>query len=219
MRMVRLPNGEEIHCITKKDVLKKLPSRERNVYLEIFDTLERLSTLLNVECPDLSVIGSIHLRNEYTGSISEMCAMLYTPADIPELNNNVIMLSSQHVELLELVGIISHEMRHIWQYKYQPEINKIHAQGYEDSLYHLAEIDADGFAIAILVLNGISMDKAGGVVCPEEKKRDKKAYMMRIDKANELIKELKDRENESPTYMQEGGLVSYLKRLLKRVMK
>ena len=219
MHKAKIPNGEEFYYFTKDDVLKDLSPQEREGFLEVFSVMEKISKILEVDCPDLAISNSISRRNEYTGGISDMCAMLYSPTEIPEINNYIIMISLKYSKALELSGIIAHEMRHIWQDKYQPEINRIHAQGYKDSLYHLAEIDADGFAIAILVLNGISMDEAGGVVCPEEKKRDKKAYMMRIDKANELIKELKDRENERLTYKQEGRLVSYLKRLLKRVMK
>ena len=136
--------------------LRQVDIKCKTVYIE-----KKHISILNVTCPDLSIAKSIRQRNEYTGQLSDMCAMLFTPADLPELTNNVIQLSLEHLEPLALSGIIAHEIRHIWQYKYKPELNTVRAQGYTDSLNHPAEIDADAFAICLLALNGLPLEQAG----------------------------------------------------------
>lgn len=175
--------------------------------------METISKILNVTCPDLSIAKSIRQRNEYTGQLSDMCAMLFTPADVPELTNNVIQLSLEHLEPLALSGIIAHEIRHIWQYKYKPELNTVRAQGYTDSLNHPAEIDADAFAICLLALNGIPLEEAGEVVCPEEKKINLTAYKLRIDKAKEMMKEI-ERQNVK----RKSNIFSFFKQLSKSIL-
>ena len=214
MREVNIPRSGLMYYTTKEDVLNDDSDPNREAYLEIFSIMEKISRILNVTCPDLSIAESIRQRNEYTGQLSDMCAMLFTPADVPGLPNNVIQLSLEHFKPLPLSGIIAHEIRHIWQEKYKPELNKVHAQGYTDSLNHPAEIDADGFAICLLALNKIPLEQAGEVVCPEEKKLDPTAYKLRIDKAKEIMKEI-----ENQNVNRKGNFFSFFKQLIRKIFK
>lgn len=211
MRKVKIPNVGIVEYMTKEDVVNDISDPDREAFLQIFSRMENISKMLNVTCPDLSIAQSIRQRNEYTGQLSDMCAMLFTPADAPQLTNNLIQLSLEHFEHLELSGIIAHEIRHIWQYEYKPELNAVRAQGYTDSLNHPAEIDADGFAICLLALNGIPLEQAGEVVCPEEKKRDPAAYQLRINKAKEIMAEIESQDSNS-----RNSIFSFFKQIIKR---
>lgn len=212
MREANIPHSGLLYYMNKEDAINDTSDPNREAYLEIFSKMETIAKILNVTCPDLSIAKSIRQRNEYTGQLSDMCAMLFTPADVPGLTNNVIQLSLEHLEPLALSGIIAHEIRHIWQYKYKPELNTVRAQGYTDSLNHPAEIDADAFAICLLALNGIPLDKAGEVLCPEEKKINFTAYKLRIDKAKEMMKEI-----ESQNVKHKSNIFSFFKQLSKSI--
>lgn len=200
MRKVNIPNVGVVEYMTKDDIINDTTDPNREALLEIFSVMENISRFLDVPCPYLAIAETIRQFNIHTGQISDMCAMLYTPDDAPGLTNNLIQISAEHTGRLELSGTIAHEMRHIWQYKNIPDLNKERAQGYTDSLFNPAEIDADGFAIAILVINNIPLEEAGQVVCPMEKKNDIKAYNLRIEKANEIMAEIssanKNKEND-----------------------
>lgn len=66
-------------------------------------------------------------------------------------------------------------------------MNENHAKGFGESLMHPAEIDADGYAIwYISEAPEMYIDKAAGIMCPEEKKHHPKEYMYRIEKAKEI---------------------------------
>lgn len=212
MREVNIPNSGILYYMTKEDVIEDTSDPNRDAYLQIFSKMETISKILGVTCPYLATSNTIRQRNEYTGQLSDMCAMLFTPDDAPELINNVILISLEHTKPLELSGTIAHEIRHIWQYKYKPELNAVRAQGYTDSLNHPAEIDADGFAICLLALNGIPLEQAGEAVCPEEKKRDHAAYMLRINKAKEIMAEIESQDTNSRI-----SIFSFLKQIFKKL--
>ena len=87
--------------------------------------------------------------------------------------------------------MIAHELRHLWQDRYKPELRVTRAVGYLDSLYDEAEIDADGYAIAHLSrMPGMYPDKAGGIICKYEKRHNKKAYAKRIERSKEIPTEM-----------------------------
>lgn len=212
MRKINIPNAGMVEYMTKEDVITDVFAPDREAYLQIFHKMETISKMLNVTCPDLSIATSIRRCNEYTGELSDMCAIVFTPDDSSELTNNVLQLSLEHMNPLELDGILAHEIRHIWQNKYKPELNKVHAQGYTDSLNHPAEIDADGFAICLLLLLEIPLEQAGETVCPDEKKRDPAAYMLRINKAKEIMTEIECQNANGRI-----SIFSFFKQIFKRL--
>ena len=99
-------------------------------------------------------------------------------------------------EETQLIGNMAHELRHIWQHEYKPEIMKDKAVGRDSFLNH-AEIDADGFAIWYLsILPGLNIYKAAEIVFPKGKKNHPAGYMNRMLKA----KEIKTEFDVSPMY-------------------
>lgn len=158
----------------------------QQLYTETYQMAEFMSQQLKIRCPDIGFSYTIRARDD-DGRISIEGAMMYTPKDIPSLQENLILMSLEDFNLLQFAGTLAHEMRHIWQDTYQPEMNKKHAKGFSESLMHPAEIDADGYAIWYLSKTpDMNINKAAGIMCPEEKKHHPKEYQYRIEKANEI---------------------------------
>lgn len=156
------------------------------LYEETYKLAENMSRQLKVDCPDIGLSEQIRSYDDM-GRLSVEGAMMYTPKDVPALKNNLIMMSLEDFNNLQYTGTLAHEMRHIWQDKYHPEMNENHAKGFGESLMHPAEIDADGYAIwYISEAPEMYIDKAAGIMCPEEKKHHPKEYMYRIEKAKEI---------------------------------
>lgn len=193
MREITLSDGTNLLLLAKRD-LGLEPEEYREYFREIFSVLDSLAYNLDVQCPDISIAETITQINDKTGQISIMDAMTYHTADFPELENNILQFRDPG-DGIHLTGILAHEMRHLYQQKYTPEIfSNGYAQGYNESLFDASEIDADGFAIFHLVKGaGITYEKAAGIVCPYEKKHDPKAFFYRIEKAKEISVEIEEK--------------------------
>lgn len=169
------------------------------IYMNLFQHAKLISKYSNVPCPDIGLSNAITVVNEFTGILcEEYAAYSYHINDFPQLHNSLILVSlrlfdetyasniTTNIELYR-VGVLAHEIRHIWQKKYDPEIVKNYAQGYVDSLFNPAEVDADGFGIWFLSnFFNISHENAASILCASEKIYHPKAYTYRLKKAKEL---------------------------------
>ena len=187
MSKTMIPKQGELYYKTYDEAAMDLSDPDYKTYMSLFQIAESISTFLQVPCPDIALAPIIHEQNLYDGSISEEAAYGYHPENFPHIHNSIILFSMRLLDPTYTIGVMAHEIRHIWQKKYQPEIVKKHAQGYTDSLSNPAEIDADGFGIWFLSVNlDMSYEKAGSILCPTEKKCNPKAYTYRIEKAKEF---------------------------------
>jgi hypothetical protein len=173
---------------SKKDLETFDFGDDKYIFADTFRLLYLISRILKVECPDIAFAASLESYNDQTDTISLTHAITYTHSDVPGLNNNAILLALDTMDPYSLTGTLAHEMRHLWQNEYRPEMNAIHANGFRESLTHPAEIDADAFAIWY-ISGGMSMEEAGGIVCPEEKKKYPKEFSVRVKLAQELKEE------------------------------
>lgn len=178
--------GNEVIYFTKEELLIEENIDNKELHEETYKIADFISRQLKIECPYIGLSGQIRSRDNM-GRLSVNGGVTYTPEDVPELDNNLIMMSYEEFIPIQFAGTLAHEMRHIWQAKYHPEINKKHARGFEESLTHPAEIDADGYAIwYISDTPDMDIEKAAEIMCPEEKRYHKNEYQMRIEKAYEI---------------------------------
>lgn len=179
-------DGNVITYFTKEEMAHADLGDDRKLYEETYKLADFMSDQLEIPCPDIGFSEEIRVRDDM-GRISVEGAMMYTPKDIPSLENNLILMSLKDLDIIQFTGTLAHEMRHIWQNKYHPQMNEKHAKGFGESLMHPAEIDADGYAIwYISEAPDMYIEKAAGIMCPKEKKHYPKAYMYRIEKAKEI---------------------------------
>ena len=178
--------GKEVFYFKRNELSEADLGELNDIYEETYTIAEFISNQLKVKCPDIGLSEIIQAKDDF-GRISVEGAMLFTPRDIPSLKNNLIMMSLENFNMMQHKGTLAHEMRHIWQYTYHPEMNEKYAKGFGESLNHSAEIDADGYAIWYLSeFQNMYFEKAAGIICPKEKKYFPKAYMYRIEKAKEI---------------------------------
>ena len=181
-----LIEGNEIIYFKRDELFDADLGADKDLYEETYKIADFMCNQLKIKCPDIGFSDEIRSCDDL-GRISVEGAMMYTPKDVPSLQNNLILMSLEDFDIIQFTGTLAHEMRHIWQDTYHPEMNESHAKGFGESLMHPAEIDADGYAIwYISEAPNMYIDKAAGIMCPEEKKHHPKAYMYRIEKAKEI---------------------------------
>ena len=193
----------------------------KDLYEETYKIAEFMSNQLKIKCPSIGFSDTIRARDDM-GRISVEGAMMYTPKDVPTLTETLILMSLEDFNIMQFSGTLAHEMRHIWQDTYHPEMNENHARGFGESLMHPAEIDADGYAIwYISEAPNMYIDKAAGIMCPEEKKHYPKPYLYRIEKAKE-IKAFFDEErqktaaeHEAPQEQKKASVFDKLRNIFK----
>lgn len=178
--------GNTISYSTKEEVVTSDQSDANHFYKTTYAIADTISTLLQIQCPDIGFVNTIYTKDDM-GMVSVMGAKMFTPADIPSLENNLIIMSRKFCDWITFSGILAHEMRHIWQHTYHPEMINKPAKGFGESLMNPAEIDADGYAIRYISERyNMYIEKAASIMCPEEKKHYPKAFMYRIEKAKEF---------------------------------
>lgn len=151
-----------------------------------YKTANNICKQLNIQCPYISLVNNL-VREEGT----VLGGITYTPKDLKGLDNNLVIMSTNDYNPYQFTGTLAHEMRHIYQAKFNPEINKKTAKGFKDALNHPAEIDADGYGIwYISNVYHMTIEKAAEYMCPEEKKKYPNALKKRIDKAYEIKAEM-----------------------------
>lgn len=145
---------------------------------------EKVAEILKVKCPDFLFLETI-LHEE---SNTEMAAFTYHEKDYPELSNSVILFSESLFSKEYAAGVIAHEMYHLLQ-KNNGLLKDDYAQGYHESLYHSAEIEADAFGICYMsALFTLDFKEAASILCPYEKKYNIGAFFKRVKKAKKFSK-------------------------------
>lgn len=177
----------ELDFKTYDEAARDFLDPDYKTYINLFQIAESISNFLQVPCPDIALTDKWLLVPNIFGD-TILSAYSYHPEDLPNLKNSIILFSKCGLDSTAYtIGVMAHEIRHIWQKKYLPELVKKHAQGYTASLSNLAEIDADGFGIWYLsVKQDISYEEAASILCPTEKKYNPKEYTSRIEKAKEF---------------------------------
>ena len=171
---------EELNEIKEEDY--------RQLYKTAYNLAASMSEQLNVKCPDIGFSKRI-ITPDTNGRTTIQGAVTFSPRQLKELKNNLIIMALDFANDVQFEGTLAHEMRHIWQEESKPEITENSATGFEESLMHPAEIDADSYAIwYISEKYHMYLEKAAGIICPTEKKHYAKAYMNRVEKAKELKK-------------------------------
>lgn len=189
--------GKKIDYYTKNEIfqIEEIPADD--LYYAAYQIADRIASQLQVPCPDIGFMPCIHQQDLATSSISEQGAKSYTTNDFPELTNNLIVISAQYPYHEILVGILAHEIRHIWQHIYVPDINQYPAQGFFQSLTHPAEIDADGYAICYISQElNITLNNAAEIICREECQHYPDDYIIRIKKATEIKDNMQSKSNK-----------------------
>lgn len=161
---------------------------------EVYAATEYICSLLDVKCPYLKVIDMPMIsHNPATGQDTVIGAITYKPTDCKKLDNNLVVITSAGINNELFNGILAHEIRHIWQAKYKPEILEKDAADFGESLMHPAEIDADGFGIWFMATtHNMNLKKAASMLCPEEKKHFPKAFFYREDAAQQIAEQYKN---------------------------
>lgn len=192
-------DGNTITYFTKEELPQAaLSDFEKQLYDETYKIAEFMCNQLKITTPNIAFSEQI-LTPCDDGRISVEGAKMYTQQDVPSLENDLILMSLEDFDTTQFIGTLAHELRHIWQDKYHSELNEKPAKGFEESLMHPAEIDADGYSIWYLSETpGMCIEIAAGIMCPEEKKHYSTAYMYRIEKAKE-IKAYFDAQRENLT--------------------
>lgn len=196
MREVYLYGNNPTYYVKKGDLMSEwklglISQQSYEDYSRLFGILDSISDILKIEVPDLAITNTLTAIRPSDGSPYEMSAMVFHPEDIKELSNNLIVLSRKCAKLFYTTGVLAHELRHIYQKKYNPSIVETYAQGYIESLEDEAEIDADAFGIWYLAHTyKISLHKAGSILCPKEKLCNPDSYSHRIERAKEIILEM-----------------------------
>lgn len=165
-----------------------------------FQIADHISSQLSIPCPDIGYVPNLQYLDNHTGTVTEQGGRLYTTVDIPELSNNLIILSiTKDTTTEKLIGELAHEMRHIWQNIYNPAINRCPAQGFIDSLTHPAEIDADGYAIYYMSgVSKMSFKNAAEIICPEEYQYYPGDCITRIKKAVAIREDMQLKSQKKP---------------------
>lgn len=162
-------------------------------YPELFEMSDPICTALNIPCPDIAIYeGLIPVVNPDDFSITYSSGYTYHKDEHPELSNTLMMIALRAQEdPVYITGVLAHELRHIFQRQYLPELGRNgHAKGGIESLYHPEEIDADAYAIAYLVWHRIGIERAGKIVCQFETEYYPEAFRQRMEKAGNLYKEV-----------------------------
>lgn len=163
----------------------------RKMLTAIFEMAKEISTELNIQVPGIGITPSIRQGNPDTGEISILSGISYSKFQLPYLKESVILLSSEDFDPKRFIGVLAHEMRHLWQDIYRPDLRKENSIGYRQSLYFEAEIDADAYAIYYIASKfcDCNFEIAANLLCPLEKAHDKSAYEIRLNRAITLYKE------------------------------
>ena len=205
-------DGQVIQYMTKKEV-----NASGDEHLNaLYDFIEDISNRLQINTPYLAIAVNI-ITGSLTDGVTINSGMSFMPEDIPELDNAIIMISPYGLQARYVSGVILHEIRHVWQRKYAPDIYGTPANGLKESLDHPAEIDADAYAIAVIAIEtDTSVEENAALLCEYEYEHHKDAFDQRVLAAKELIKEMAEPEVESKGKKESAGILKKIVSILKR---
>lgn len=171
---------------SKSEMVKYRFHSHENKYLATFFA-EKVCTYFNMELPPIKLKRTLHpIGIKASGTTAQM-GRTVTPLNIKWLKVPHVYLATKNVTQAEFIGTLFHELRHVWQYYFNREINEFPAIGFQESLLHPAEIDADAFAIAALsLIMKISLLEAADIVCPDEKNIPI-AFNLRLNQSKKFV--------------------------------
>ena len=171
---------------------------------DINDYIKDITDLLGIECPHIQSVACIFETNEQIMAQREFRRselpkdahyhaayyfddrnLIILPRKFPVADIETQTLHFKTVKDAENLYSVAHELRHVWQKKYHPDIYYKHNAIGMEVINDIAEIDADAFAIAFIFSDRTSyteadMPNALGDVCLQAKadggKRWKRAY-------------------------------------------
>lgn len=153
--------------------------------IDLQNTVKELSESLCVDIPEI-ILHDGSIMRDINDPNTALYSVMFRPGEkgLHEeflTHYQMIISSDKTLSNQFMLGIIAHEVRHIWQYTHCPQKYETHAYYAEDSLFHPAEIDADGFAIFIVATTfRIPLFKAADIVSGDVKIINKKAYQNRL---------------------------------------
>lgn len=185
--MKTLVKGNEIEYFTERELYDTkvcIQDDTRNYYKKIYNIAELISLELEIKCPDIFITtGALQAR---TGNFLQ--GYLPNVENCSLFEKRIVLLSTLNINENELIAVLAHEMRHIWQQEYKKLDNANEkVSGGENILNNKAEIDADGYSIYYLSSRlKISIEEAANIACKYEKQVSLKWYKIRIEKAKEI---------------------------------
>ena len=210
-------DGNEVLYLSKEDVYIE---NKDVFYISIYKNAELICEKLNIECPNITTTNTIRRFDEKDNSLYMQAGITYSPDEVPGLDKYFVIMSTEIKSELLFLGDLAHELRHIWQNIYNPDINEQHAIGFADALYHEAEIDADAFAIFYLsMVTKVNIETIASEYCKTEKELFPTAYEIRIQCAKEISREMNSVESKptSDTRKEEHSLkiIDWIKNMKK----
>lgn len=180
-RRINVKDIGAMYVTTVQDHINIQDEGTRDIYAMMFAIIIQLANRLNLDCPYLGIANELtrpdHIRlDAFSRATSDS-----------NLDRDLLLVSEDVCDnSYYLVGVLAHEMRHLWQNKYRPDEYHDNAFGAK-VLYNPAEIDADGFAMFFLTqITKISLDQAGAIMCASEKLYDDNAYRKRLQQAADI---------------------------------
>lgn len=164
----------------------------------VFKFIIAICWLLKIDIPNVS-LNFINYDNEETAGVT---SITWLPDEHPDLDKPLVYMTFQEplddesqeatMEMFDILGCIAYELRYLWQKKYYPEKYSEEAHSLLDFLYNPSDVDADAFAI-VMLSNELSIDleMAGMAFCPREFKQFPSALSRRVERAREIINDLK----------------------------
>ncbi len=154
-------------------------------YPGIYDLISGLCHGLKINEPDLTIA-------DYDSPLLRpgMWAQVLHRQDYRQLKRSLLIINRVIIDCPELLtGVIMHELTHIHQMEYTPDIFAIgeygHIYAYGKDVYtNPAEIDADAMGICVMsLITGYDIEDCAATLCPDERREAPEAYDIRVQYA------------------------------------
>ena len=168
-----------------------------SIYPDICDLISGLSYGLKISEPDFIIA-------DYNSPLLRpgMWAQVLHKQDYKQLKRSLLIINREIVDYHEiLVGVITHELMHMHQMEYTPDIFAMGQYGrkyaYGKDVYtDAAEINADAMGICVMsLLTGYDIRDCTAALCHNEQNEAKKEYEIRIKYATINYKKIKEKIN------------------------
>lgn len=168
-----------------EDNAKKLAKKGDYSQINLYYVSNIIAEALQIPHP---YIGTATMYRE---SATREIGHTYYSTDHPDQLDKDLVLLDVAIHPYLIFGTMCHELRHSWQRLYHPEEYAFLAVGETESYLAPAEIDADGFAIAVLsLIYKEPVKDAAEVFCCNVKHNSQKGYSKRISAANSIKRSL-----------------------------
>ena len=180
--------GSKIVFWDRESALNLDDSSFRDLLLDLYQKLDIVSADLKINVPFVSLSRLISLD----GTVE--IGHTYYAEDFPDqLDRDLILLDPIFKSNNILwYGTLLHEVRHVWQRTHHTGEFKFKPTGEFGSYRSPSEIDADGYALAVLcVCYSIPIEDLADVFCRNVKNQDYAGYSARLRSARKIKKTLR----------------------------